>query len=721
MAKKSTDAGDVVLKKPSDIEGTSRGIVKRWLAELALASEDEEDWRKEAHDILDLYDSNKSKANSFNILWSNTETLRPAVYNSTPQPDVRRRFRDADPVGKVASTVLERALSYQIDDYDFDAEIRDSVLDLLLPGRGVARIVYEPHFVSVTRDGMQPAPRAGAYQEPPQPQPELKVGEPQQAADPSQYEKLAGQEARCEHVQWNDFRRGPGKRWKDCPWVSFRHEFTQEMAEEKFGSDIAKAMTYSQGTGSDKLADKDTKEIFKVCEAWEIWDKDQRRVLFIAPTYNEQPLAIIPDPLRLRGFFPLPRPIYAIENSRSLVPTPLYRLYKEQAMELDRVSARINKIVGAMKVRGAYSAHIKEAANVLDAGDNEMVPIENPALIAEHGGLEKLIWILPLNTLVQVLNHLYQARDKIKQAIYEITGIADVIRGATNPNETLGAQKLKSQWGSLRIQKLQREIQRFVRDLMRLKAEIFAEHFTAEQLQAMTGIALPDQEAKQRAQATIMQAKQQGQPPPKEALAIVAKPSWDEVMQLLRSDQMRQYRVDIETDSTVADTINQDMRGFSEGVDAIGRVIAGSQQAVMSGMLPIDAVKEIALAFSRRARMGSSLEDALEKIQPPAPPQQEQAPPDNSLQVAQIEAQTKQAIAQAQEQGKLQIAQMREQAETQRQQMADQMQAMSDRQKQELDAAVRVIVAQISASKATQVDPGTAANANREFAQGVVQ
>lgn len=725
MAKKSTDAGDVVLKKPSDIEGTDRGIVKRWLAELALSSEDESDWRKEAQEVLDLYDSKKSKANSFNILWSNTETLRPAVYNSTPEPDVRRRFRDADPVGKVASTVLERALSYQIDDYDFDAEVQDVVLDVLLPGRGVARIVYEPHFVQVTSDGVKPAPRAGAYQEPPEASQQIPTADAAQPAPseaPAPYEKIAGQEARCEHVQWSDFRRGPGKRWKDVPWVAFRHEFTQEMAEEKFGQEIAKALTYTQGAGSDKiLAEKDTKEIFKVCEAWEIWDKDQRRVLFIAPTYAAQPLAVIPDPLRLRGFLPLPRPVYAIENSRSLIPTPLYRLYKEQALELDRVSARINKIVGALKVRGAYSSHIKEAANILDAGDNEMIAIENPALIAEHGGLDKLIWILPLNVLAQVLQHLYQARDQIKQAIYEITGIADVIRGATNPNETLGAQKLKSQWGSLRIQKVQREIQRFIRDLLRLKAEVFAEHFTAEQLQQMTGIALPDQEAKQRAQMAIVQAQMQRQPPPKEAQEIVAKPSWDEVMQLLRSDQMRQYRVDIETDSTVADTVNQDMAGLSEVMGAIGQVMTGTREAVANGMLPVDVLKEIMLTVTRRARFGSALEDAIEKIQPPAPPKQEQAPPDHSLEVAQIQAQNKQAIAQMQEQSKMQIAQIREQAETQRQQMADQMQAMSDRQKQELDAAVKVIVAQISASKANQVDQNTAANANREFAQGVVQ
>jgi hypothetical protein len=723
----STDAAEVILTTPDDLEKTPQGQVKRWMAELSLAGEAEKEWRTEAKEILDLYDGKATKANAFNILWSNTETLRPAVYNSTPEPDVRRRFRDPDPTGKVASTILERSLSYQVDDYDFDNEIQDTVLDVLLQGRGVARIVYEPHFVSVSPNGVAPSDPAGAYQEP---IPDAADAEVEQTA-PSQegagsasaapYEKIAGQDARCCHVQWDDYRHGPGKRWKDVPWHAFRHEFTQEMVIEKFGEAIAKKLAYSQGTDSERLVeDKTTRQIFKVCEAWEIWDSSTRRVLFIAPSYKDAPLGVIPDPLKLREFFPLPRFIRAIENSRTLTPTPLYRMYKQQAEELDRVSARINMVVGALKVRGAYSAHIPEAANILSAADQEMIAVENPSLLAESGGLDKLIWIMPIEKLAAVLQYLYTSRDQIKQAIYEITGIGDVLRGSTNPNETLGAQRLKSQWGSLRIQKIQREVQRFIRDLMRLKAEVISEQFTAEQLQAMTGVQLPDAQAKQQAQMAVQQAKQAQQPPPPQAEKALSMPTWDEIMVLLRSDQMRQYRVDIETDSTVADTIDADMTGLSEVVDAIGRVIQGSMPAIQSGMMSVDTVKEICLTISRRARLGSALEDSIESMKAPTPPQAEQAPPpppDHSLEVANIQAQNKQAIAQLQEQSKTQIAAMQEQAETQRQQMASQMKLMGERQKQELDAAVKVIVAQISATKAAEA--ATAKNAAREFQQGV--
>jgi hypothetical protein len=52
---------------------------------------------------------------------SNIETLLPAIYNSTPSPDVRRRFGDRDPIAKSVSDIVERAISYSVDAYDFDA------------------------------------------------------------------------------------------------------------------------------------------------------------------------------------------------------------------------------------------------------------------------------------------------------------------------------------------------------------------------------------------------------------------------------------------------------------------------------------------------------------------------------------------------------------------------------------------------------------------------
>ena len=95
----------------------------------------------------------------FNILWSNVNTLVPACYSRVPQPDVGQRFGDHDPQGRVASLILERALTFEIEHYsDYRATMRESVLDRFLPGRGTAWARYEPHFKAgdqLPSDGLQ--------------------------------------------------------------------------------------------------------------------------------------------------------------------------------------------------------------------------------------------------------------------------------------------------------------------------------------------------------------------------------------------------------------------------------------------------------------------------------------------------------------------------------------------------------------------------------------
>ena len=82
----------------------------------------------------------------------------------------------------------------------------------------------------------------------------------------------------------------------------------------------------------------------------------------------------------------------------------------------------------------------------------------------------------------------------------------------------------------------------------------------------------------------------------------------------LRSDELRQYRVDVETDSTVQETVDRDLAGLREVIGAVGELFAGVQAGV-----PGDVAKEVALAVARRARMGGAVEDALDQFQPTSP------------------------------------------------------------------------------------------------------
>lgn len=653
------------LETSADIEKNPAGVVKRWVLEIGLADKREKDWYKSAEKVWDRYRQKDSKKHSYNILWANTETLRPAVYNSLPSPDVRRRFKDADPLGRAVSEVLSRAVEYGLDTTSFDADTKSCVLDMLLPGRAVARVRYVPSLVM-------------------------------EGEDPSSYiERLQWEQAPIEHVQWDDFRiLCAAKEWCEVTAIGFRHRMKRDDLVEKFGE--VGELVQLDNTDNEEVEqeqDHQVKDAFKTAEVWEIWDKEKATVFFICKGYKEKPLMEVKDPLNLTGFFPIPKPLYAIEDSSSLVPVALYELYKEQAEELDRISGRINVIVKGLKLRGIYDATLTELSEVMRGEDNDLIPSSGVTALIERGGLEKAIWMMPIETAAMVLRELYVQRDQTKAVIYEITGISDILRGSTDAGETATAQQIKSQWGSNRLKRMQGEVARFIRDLIRIQAEIIGEKFTVETLQTMTALQFPSMQEKQQ----MMMAQQQGQEVPPEMLN---KPTWEEVIQVLRDDKQRTFKVDIETDSTIAASIESDMQGLTEVLGGITQLITGLGPAVQMGALPLEALKEIILTVVRRAKMGNAVEDAFDKMQQPPPPPQEQQQPDNSLEVEQLRQQGEQQKTQAESQAKqaeIQVKAQLEQMKLQAEQQRESERLQFEQWKAELENSTKVVIAELQA------------------------
>ncbi len=606
-------------------------LYRLWMDSIRLSEKEEEDWRKDGEKAVKLYRQDSKNDGEtlsggdrrFNILHANVETILPALYNSTPIPDVRRRYDEKNKVAKEVADLIERCLSYSVDSYDFDAVMRNAVSDLELPGRGVTRVRYVPY---VTQD-----------------------------------DGLAYEEVPCEHVPWKHFRRGPGRVWDDVPWIAFEQFLTRDelvKLSPKHGKDVHLDCTMA-GT-DDKRNGDNPPEVFKRAKVWEIWDKTERKVLFFAESFKDGPIREEDDPLKLMGFWPIPRPLYAVTTSDSLVPVVPYEIYKDQAEELERVTQRIMALTEAMKVRAIYDGRASEIATLSDADDGAMVSIESAAVFTDGSDLKSKIMFWPIEVIVAALEKLYLARDQIKQTIYEITGIADILRGDTDPDETLGAQELKAQWGSLRIQRKQAEIARYARDIFRIKAEIIATKFDWQTIEIMTGLKYPSQQEKQQVQAQVQQAQQQPgpdgqpQPIPPEAIKFLEQPSREEVEQMLRSDAMRGFNIDIESDSTIrADltrkqqNMNLFLQGTAQYAAAMGPIVMAPQ---FQSLAP--AVVEVFSAFARNFKLGKQAEDALDQMADQAREQMEnpQPPPeDPSVQVEKLKAQNEAQKMQAEQ------------------------------------------------------------------------
>ncbi len=524
-----------------------------WLQQIEGGQKDCENWYERGKGVLERYLDKKdaqgsSAAHKMNVLWSNVQTIQPALYAKTPNPKVQRRYRDKDPVGKWAAIVLERALGYTLDAYDVDYAVRGSVLDYLLPGRGQVWVSYEPTFT----------------QGPPGP-------------DGKPTEQIAWEYCKTEHLNWKDFLHSPARTWDEVWWVAKRAWLSKD---EVKANDLLKAkadkLTFTEKK-DDETSDGKGERIKKAA-IWVIWSKPHGKVIYVSKNCPEI-LAETPPPIKFDGFFPCPRPLTTTCTTDSVIPTPDFCQYQNQADEIDRLSQRINMLTKALRVVGVYDGSQESLAKLLETvDDNQMVAVDNWTALATNGGLKGSVDFLPLAEVVKALEQCYISRDQAKAVMYEITGISDIVRGASDAQETATAQQIKSQWGSLRIRDRQAEVQRFVRDIMRLKSEIVAEHFQLETLKTMSNAPIlmaqekqalqqrkQMQEKAQQAVASGMidpaQAQQllQANPQLQQMMAPLTldeeqrlrEPVWEEVHALLKDQKLRSFRIDIETDSTI--------------------------------------------------------------------------------------------------------------------------------------------------------------------------
>lgn len=603
-----------------------------WQTQLELASQNDQDWVKEGERVVDRYRNEKKskEARKFNILWSNTETLKAALYGKTAKPDIRRRYLDADPNGRQVSELLERALSYCEDQYDFDTPIMSGLEDHLLPGRGVIRVQYDPEI------GQKP------QLDPMTLQPAMKDGQPQMA------DYIAAQHLCLEYVYWQDFRCSPARQWKDVWWVGFRLTMTEQEAVDNFGAEDGKAIPYEWAPkyGDKKASDDDVKR----AEVWEIWNKKKRERLYVIKGFGRV-LKKTPDPWRLHDFWPLAEPLRSVTTTDRYTPVPEFCLYEDMANSLDKIATRIDKLLDALRRRGVYDESIPELKRLALAGDNNFIPVKNYASLAQKGGLAAAMQNEDIAPIAAVLVQLYEQRTMLVQAIYEITGIADVMRGSSDPNETLGAQQLKANFGSMRLKRRQRALQRWIRDSYRILAEIIAEHFEPQILQQMTGIQITP-----------------------------------EMMQILRSDARRSYRIDIETDSTVFDDAEAEKKARVEVLTALGSFLKEAVPAAQA-MPELSPLLFEMLSYGIRGfKAGRQLEDVIDQTKQAMEQKMSQPPPPKPGEQAD---QAKAQAVQVKAQGDIQTATIKANAEQQRAQ-ADMAQTAMDMEHSHVDHAHRM-------------------------------
>ena len=248
------------------------------------------------------------------MLWANTEVLKPSVYARPPIPQVSRRFKDRDPVGRLAAEILERNTAFELERMDIDATLRNCRDDLLLPGRGTAWVRYE---ADTDETGVK------------------------------------AERVQADYVHWKCFLHSPARTWDEVTWVAREGYFGEDELDKRFrikerGLKVALDHKVKTDDSSETNPQKNSEAKATV---YEIWSKRDRKVWFIAKGCDEALEETEPF-LDLTGFWPCPKPLFATLTTDTLIPIPDYAYYMDQAEEIDDLTARIGKLTDCLKLVG---------------------------------------------------------------------------------------------------------------------------------------------------------------------------------------------------------------------------------------------------------------------------------------------------------------------------------------------------------------------------------
>ncbi len=578
---------------PSDV---SPKDAKHWLAELSAAKKRMASWYEKAEEADERYrdeDESDSEFGSCNLLWANTETQKAAIGEDFGKPQVTRvNMPEGDGgLARHSAMVWERALAAAVKDTNDNHDIALAVGDVFLPGRGQVWIEVEEEGKWVR--------------------------------------------APIVRVPYKDYLEGPATRWGSLPWNARAHDFTRDelVSECKMSEDRAAKVPLNVSMPgddkSDRPADQGGQDQFKRARVWEIWAKyPEKGRIFVAEDYPDEVLRYDKDPLKLKGCFPCPRPLIA-NGDESKPPLTDFSRYQNQAEELDRICQRIFVLTECLRRTGIHDKQFKEIADLSKVEENTTLAVENWTDLQAKGGLNKIMEWQDLGPIVLVLVELHKQRDTLIRLIYELSGISDLARGHSDPDETATAQQLKATFGTSRFQRREKESRRFASEAYAIKGEVVAELFSREQLQEMSGMRLPLQKeidgAKrqlaemQTAYAAAQQNGQQLPPPNPDQIAHLMRLaqtrfSWEAVSGVLRSDSRRCYSVEVETDQTAFMDQEADKKARSEffttfmnALTQIGPMLAGNPKAG-------DVFKEMVMFVISAFKAGRGMEEGIERV-----------------------------------------------------------------------------------------------------------
>ena len=601
-----------------------------WLGQISLSAKSLDAFRSAGRSVVSFYLNEYTNSSlqdegigehKLNMFWANIGILKSALYGNPPKPIAAREFQDPeDDVGRVAAAIIERLLrtGSQGTGLGMHEAFQHAVEDRLIPGMGQVWLRYDVTTSKSVVEGVE-------------------------------IEQITDEDVSCDYVYWQDFSYSPARVWEEVYWVARRVWMTPTAMQSRFPEYAAQVpLVIPKDGGSYASTANDDNSTLRRGEIYEIWCKTTKKVYWVAKGLDKI-LDEQPDPLEIPDFFPCPKPLISNTTTTKLIPRADYTMVQDQYAQLNSINVRLGYLTAACKAVGVYDKSAEGVQRMLRQGvENDLIPVDNWAMFAEKGGIKGVVDWLPIESIVAVIVRLRESRVDCVQQIYELTGISDIMRGVTNARETYGAQQLKAQYSSSRLQLYQMQVGQFVSEAMNIKANIIAKHFQPKTIYTKSLVQYtPDRE--------------------------FAEPA----IQLIKDSWSLMYRINVSSTQMSIPDYNAEKQMRQEFVTSMGQFVSQVtpliERAPKAAPFMLKILQWAAASFATSGGVETLFDNYIREVEKgmmaPPPPnpeamklQAEQAAEAQRLQAeqakSQFEAQVEQNLAQLDAKVKFQIAQL---------------------------------------------------------------
>lgn len=371
-----------------------------------------------------------------------------------------------------------------------------------------------------------------------------------------------------EPVLYSDVYVDPDiKRWKRCKRIAFADYYSRPEFVEVFGAKALATLppdtSQSIHAGNDDAAPK--RRTIKVYEYWDMYEQKPYWWADEGEDFIEPVQARRPDEEQegddearvglydLSCFFPCPTPLVTSQATDEYWPVPEYYHVIDIVEDIHQIFSRMFALTKAIRARLLYDSDVEGLQSALnEAAEGDAIGVANlaQALVGAGGSLENVVQYIPVEKLIQSLENMYRAFEQRLNCLYKLTGTSDLLQGLiTDPTQrTLGERQMTEKYAINQVAEPQRKMQEYVRDCYELITEMAIKNFNDASLDRyIMPVTLPKEH----------QGKY------KQALGML-KEDW------------KRFRIELETDSTIALNEQYDKEMRRELVDTLTNAVERS-------------------------------------------------------------------------------------------------------------------------------------------------